>query len=152
MLIVLFSSTRGFDCKLVGPASAKCDFFLNGTHALERGHFPYEVSGTEYSENLLSMYITAGFDKLSEVTATTTPGPASTAVSRSGTLEDKPQETKGTSQAMTGSTASSGAISSTTTATTIKSTDKPAAAPRRAVSVALGIILLGGSTVVSTIM
>lgn len=108
---IAFASTRGFDCKLQGSSSARCDFFLDGKYALQRGHFPWDVEPDEYAELMMPLTITAGLEKLA---AATTAAPRSTA-----TGLDAPETT----------TAPSDALVLDETKTTTKTTERRTTAP-----------------------
>ncbi|KAJ3497001.1 hypothetical protein NLG97_g2227 [Lecanicillium saksenae] len=79
--------TRGFDCRIKDSTTAACDFYLNGTYALERGHFPMDIPDPEdpdvkFEEFIRPLTITAGFEKLAvhqTSSAATSPTPASAA-------------------------------------------------------------------------
>jgi hypothetical protein len=53
-------------------STAACDFILDGDNALQRGHFPWEVNGTEFREDLIPVTVTAGLEKLAQIPAATT--------------------------------------------------------------------------------
>ncbi|KAH8896761.1 hypothetical protein GQ53DRAFT_743347 [Thozetella sp. PMI_491] len=73
--------TRSFDCQRLEASVMTCDFFLDGQNALETGHFPWNVNGTEYSEDIQPLTITAGLEKLLLASATTTSGAVGTSAS-----------------------------------------------------------------------